>query len=267
MPTGLPLLGRGQKQNSNAQLIAAIKPLSDVKKPIPQSKPLLQQGTVRRDNQEKENAGRDIGKKENASIDGGEKEMEKSKDLRKLLPLETKLNVNSQLKTTNGEPPSKRNSSLDRRQIKTLQRETQKREWKLSDFEIGKGLGKGKFGRVYVAREKASGYIVALKAIYKAELETNGVEQQLRREVEIQARLRHSNILRLYGYFHDAKCVYLILEFAPNGEIYKELKREGTFTEELSAKVLPILLFILVHLPAGKCAELPALQECNSPRH
>lgn len=28
-----------------------------------------------------------------------------------------------------------------------------KREWSLKDFEIGKPLGKGKFGRVYVARE------------------------------------------------------------------------------------------------------------------
>jgi len=31
--------------------------------------------------------------------------------------------------------------------------ENAKRQWSLSDFEIGKPLGKGKFGRVYVARE------------------------------------------------------------------------------------------------------------------
>ena len=29
------------------------------------------------------------------------------------------------------------------------------------------------------------------------------MEHQLRREVEIQAHLRHPNILRLYGYFYD----------------------------------------------------------------
>lgn len=28
-----------------------------------------------------------------------------------------------------------------------------KRKWSLQDFEIGKPLGKGKFGRVYLARE------------------------------------------------------------------------------------------------------------------
>ena len=37
--------------------------------------------------------------------------------------------------------------------------------WKLEDFEIGRPLGKGKFGNVYLAREKKSGYIVALDSL------------------------------------------------------------------------------------------------------
>ena len=37
------------------------------------------------------------------------------------------------------------------------------RRWQLSDFDIGKPLGKGKFGNVYLARERNSKYIVALK--------------------------------------------------------------------------------------------------------
>ena len=37
------------------------------------------------------------------------------------------------------------------------------RRWQLSDFDIGKPLGKGKFGNVYLAREKGHKFIVALK--------------------------------------------------------------------------------------------------------
>ena len=62
--------------------------------------------------------------------------------------------------------------------------------WKLSDFDIGKPLGNGKFGRVYLAREKKSKYIVALKVIEKRQLVKARVEHQLRREIEIQAHLR-----------------------------------------------------------------------------
>ena len=64
------------------------------------------------------------------------------------------------------------------------------KHWTLKDFEIGKALGKGNFGHVYLAREKASGFIVALKVLYKSELTKTGIEKQLRREIEIQGQLR-----------------------------------------------------------------------------
>ena len=106
----------------------------------------------------------------------------------------------------------------------------------MNDFEIGKKLGRGKFGNVFLARmKKPPQFIVALKVLQKAQLQKSGVEHQLRREVEIQSQLRHKNILRLYGYFYDEKRVYLILEFAARGELYKELTKCGRFDEPRAA--------------------------------
>lgn len=48
---------------------------------------------------------------------------------------------------------------------------------------------------------------------------------------------RHPNILRLYGYFHDFTRVYLILEYAPRGEVYKELQKLTKFDEQRTATV------------------------------
>jgi aurora kinase, other len=112
------------------------------------------------------------------------------------------------------------------------------KQWSLPDFDVGRPLGKGKFGRVYLAREKKSGYIVALKVLFKSELAENHVEKQLRREIEIQSHLRHPNILRLYGYFYDEKRVYLILEYAAKGELYKILQKTKKFDEETSARYI-----------------------------
>jgi hypothetical protein len=95
----------------------------------------------------------------------------------------------------------------------------------LNDFEIGKKLGRGKFGRVYLAREKQSQFLVAIKVISKNQLRKSGVEHQIRREIEIQTHLDHENILKLYGFFWDQRRIYLILEYAPGGELYKELKK------------------------------------------
>ncbi|KAI9313296.1 kinase-like domain-containing protein [Dichotomocladium elegans] len=122
------------------------------------------------------------------------------------------------------------------------------KQWSLKDFEIGKALGEGKFGRVYLAREKASGFVVALKVLYKKELAKHGVERQLRREVEIQGNLRHPNILRLYGYFHDEKRVFLILEYAARGELYKVLQEKQMLPESTAAQYIAQMANALSYL-------------------
>ncbi|BAT96174.1 Serine/threonine-protein kinase [Vigna angularis] len=113
--------------------------------------------------------------------------------------------------------------------------ENSKQNWSLQDFEIGKPLGRGKFGRVYVAREVKSNFVVALKIIFKEQIDKYKIHHQLRREMEIQTSLRHPNILRLYGWFHDTDRIFLILEYAHKGEVYKEMRKKGHFTEKQAA--------------------------------
>ena len=122
---------------------------------------------------------------------------------------------------------------------------------------------------------------MALKVLFKSQLKQSQVEHQLRREVEIQSHLRHPNILRLYGYFYDqvqigttitrriiiasfhprliisSICilqtrVYLILEHAAKGELYKELQRCKHFSERRSATVS-----ICSECVRGKCIIYP----------
>lgn len=110
------------------------------------------------------------------------------------------------------------------------------RNWSIDDFEIGKPLGQGKFGQVFLAREKLSRYVLALKVIPKKDLnQETQVASQLRREIEIQSHLRHPNVLRLYGFFHDAHRVYIMLEYSANGELYRTLKERRSFSEPEAA--------------------------------
>lgn len=46
------------------------------------------------------------------------------------------------------------------------------------------------------------------------------------REIKIHSYLSHKNIIKLYGVFHDDEKVYMILEYAPGGELYRELKQQ-----------------------------------------
>ncbi|KAK8858696.1 hypothetical protein IAR55_002925 [Kwoniella newhampshirensis] len=119
----------------------------------------------------------------------------------------------------------------------------------LPAFTIGRPLGKGKFGRVYLARTNAPPhFIVALKSLNKAEIIQGRVEKQVRREIEIQQNLRHPNILRLYGYFHDADRIFLVLEFAMKGELYKQLSKLGKFDEKRSSRYIAQMADALSYL-------------------
>jgi serine/threonine protein kinase len=112
--------------------------------------------------------------------------------------------------------------------------------WGIRDFQIGRPLGTGKFGRVYLARERTSKLVVVLKILSKKKLLRYKFETQTRREIEIHSNLTHPNIIKLYGYFWDEKRVYLILEYATGGEVYKDLISQPLkrYTEKTSANYM-----------------------------
>uniref|UniRef100_A0A0E0LBT7 Protein kinase domain-containing protein n=1 Tax=Oryza punctata TaxID=4537 RepID=A0A0E0LBT7_ORYPU len=101
-------------------------------------------------------------------------------------------------------------------------------------------------------RQGESNNIVALKVLFKSQLKQSQVEHQLHREVEIESHLRHPNILWLYGYFYDQTRVYLILENALKGELYKELVNSKSQTSVrlcTSSNKRRIMCGILDNLP------------------
>jgi serine/threonine protein kinase len=109
--------------------------------------------------------------------------------------------------------------------------------FQLSDFEIGRPLGKGKFGNVYLARHKEKKKVVAMKVVYKSEVIQKNLVGQLKREIEIHTHLRHENIIRMFAWFQDEKAVYAILEYAKGGELYKAMQNapNSRFSEPQAA--------------------------------
>lgn len=102
---------------------------------------------------------------------------------------------------------------------------------------------------MYMVRTKCEPrYILALKTLYKSEIVQSKVEKQIRREIEIQQNLRHPNVLRLYGYFHDEKRIFLMLEFAGKGELYKQLSKQGRFSERRSSRYVDQMADALIYL-------------------
>ena len=137
-----------------------------------------------------------------------------------------------------GETPiGRRNGRSGYTPSKGLSFDGRSKRWNIRDFEIGTVKGRGKYGVVFKARLLCTMETVALKVLDKAELEKDHMSEQLRKEVEIHSRLKHPNIIQLLGYFDDPKRVYLVLEYAAGGELYKHMKkqRHGRFSEAQAA--------------------------------
>nr|CAD2176407.1 unnamed protein product [Meloidogyne enterolobii] len=145
------------------------------------------------------------------------------------------------------EEPKKDKVVVDQQKEDGETNQQKKITWTLDDFEIGKPLGRGKFGSVYLARERKSAYLIALKILFKKELTKHNVVNQMKREIEIQYHLRHPNILRLYGYFYDDERVYMVLELAQMGSVYSLLKKTHKIACPLAAHLILQLSDALIY--------------------
>lgn len=85
--------------------------------------------------------------------------------------------------------PESRKTQEAKNGTSSKDRKTQK--WVVTDFEYGRCLGKGRFGNTYLAREKRSGYVIAIKMISKAKIRDGNIEHLIQREVEIHTQLRY----------------------------------------------------------------------------
>jgi len=69
-------------------------------------------------------------------------------------------------------------AKIEKIQVSIPQEPITSKEFHLGMFEIGRPLGKGKFGRVYLARNRKSGFVCALKVLHKNEIMQGRVEKQ-----------------------------------------------------------------------------------------
>jgi len=87
----------------------------------------------------------------------------------------------------------------------------------IGDFILGHPLGEGRFGKIKEAKWKDTWAECAIKVIKKKmdnKDRCNKFWDMLKREIEIQTLLDHSNILKIHNWFADDVNVYLVLELA-----------------------------------------------------
>lgn len=121
---------------------------------------------------------------------------------------------------------------------------------KLEDYDIKQTLGTGSFGRVKLAKHKASGKFYALKMLKKAEIIRLKQVDHCMSENSILGSIHHPFTVNMEGFTQDDRYIYLILEYVPGGELFTYLRGIGRFESGHAALYAGQITLIFEYLHA-----------------
>ncbi|EAY20221.1 CAMK family protein kinase [Trichomonas vaginalis G3] len=104
-------------------------------------------------------------------------------------------------------------------------------EQKIGPYIVIRTLGEGITGKVKLAVNKETNENVAIKIIPKSSFEKRAdLQEKVHRECALMRLTDHPNILKLLAYYESARHIYIVLEYAKQGELFDYL---------ISRRVLP----------------------------
>ncbi|KAK2768780.1 hypothetical protein FQN54_000636 [Arachnomyces sp. PD_36] len=116
-------------------------------------------------------------------------------------------------------------------------------------YRIIQKLGKGHFASVYLCVERSTGIKYAVKIFERRPSESQRSETDgLKQEIAVLMSVNHPNVLCLKDTFDESDGVYLVLELAPEGELFNWIVANQKLTEAESRKVFVQLLEGLKYL-------------------
>jgi len=106
------------------------------------------------------------------------------------------------------------------------------RRMKPRDFDILGVIGKGSFGSVYLARQKKTKKIFAMKVLGKEHIKMRNEQQHIMAERNVlKSNVNHPFLVSLHFSFQTKDKLYFILDYVNGGELFTHLQREKNFSE------------------------------------
>lgn len=100
-------------------------------------------------------------------------------------------------------------------------------------------LAKNIYCETSLVAEKGSQTILMMKKFEKKLIGKRRLREDLEREMQVHVRLDHPNLIRFLHIFEDSEYIYLVCEYAPQGNFFSYLKEKKKLSEE---EVFPVFL-------------------------
>ena len=107
----------------------------------------------------------------------------------------------------------------------------------LGPFRIERVLGRGGMGAVYEGVHVETAEVAAVKVLLSTLEDDDELRSRFEAEIDTLKRLRHPNIVRLYGFGEEQGMLYYVMELVDGPSLQQELKKHRLFDWSEVAKV------------------------------
>lgn len=108
----------------------------------------------------------------------------------------------------------------------------------LGKFEILEELGRGSYGIVYKARDKALNRLVAIKVLHTNLVNDPSFLSRFKQEAQISARLNHPNLVPVYDFDEANGHYFIVMGYMRGGSLKDLLNQQGPLSKERALKIL-----------------------------
>ena len=110
-------------------------------------------------------------------------------------------------------------------------------------------LGEGTTGKVKLAYHKDTNDNVAIKIIQKSSFEKRpDLEQKVQREIALMRLIKHPNIMSLINVYESPRHLYIVLEYAEQGELFDYLVSNRSIPEEQAMEFFRQIILAIEYL-------------------
>lgn len=110
-------------------------------------------------------------------------------------------------------------------------------------YRYKRSLGRGKYGRIFLAESVKTNQQVAIKAISRID----STITEVTKEIEILTEVDHPNIVKYFNHYLSDKYLYVVMEYCEGEELFAKIAERKKFPESKVRAIMEKLLRVINH--------------------
>jgi serine/threonine protein kinase len=103
---------------------------------------------------------------------------------------------------------------------------------KVGQYQLGRTLGEGTFGKVKYAEHVVTNGAVAIKVLEKEKIQKQNMGEQIRKEISIMKKIKHRYVVEMIEVLASKSKIFIVLELVQGGELFNKIVDMGKMPED-----------------------------------